>query len=52
MLKKWRNIRGNAFVRAKVDTVKKDQFEKQKQNKKVVSKKGEGSLRKQFSVKE
>ena len=42
----------NTFVSAWVDTVKKSHFEKQKQNKKIVSKKGEGSLRKQLSVKE
>ena len=52
VLKKWINIRGNTFARAWVDTVKKGQFEKQKQNKKIVSKKGEGSLRKQLSVEE
>ena len=52
VLKKWINIRGNTFARAWVDTLKKGQFEKQKQNKKIVSKKGEGSLRKQLSVEE
>ena len=30
MVKKWIKIRGNALVRARVDTVKKGQFEKQK----------------------
>ena len=50
VLRKWVNIRGNAFVRAWVDTVKNGQFEKQ--NKKIVSKKGEGSLRKQLSAEE
>ena len=50
VLRKWVNIRGNAFVRAWVDTVKDGQFEKQ--NKKIVSKKGEGSLRKQLSAEE
>ena len=52
MVKKWIKIRGNALVRARVDTVKKGQFEKQKQNKKIISKIGEGSLRKQLSVEE
>ena len=50
VLRKWVNIRGNAFVRAWVDTVKDGQFEKQ--NKKIVSKEGEGSLRKQLSAEE
>ena len=50
VLRKWVNIGGNAFVRAWVDTVKNGQFEKQ--NKKIVSKKGEGSLRKQLSAEE
>ena len=48
VLRKWVNIHGNAFARAWVDTVKNGQFEKQ--NKKIVSKKGEGSLRKQLSA--
>ena len=45
VLKKWISIWGNAFVGAWVDTVRKGQFEKQRQNKKIVSKKREGTLR-------
>lgn len=49
MLKKWINICGNAFVRPWADTLKKGQFEKQKQNEKIVSKKVEGTQRKQLN---
>ena len=51
VLKKWINIRGNAFVKAWVDIVKKKQYENQKRKNKTkqkISKKGEASLRKEL----
>ena len=41
VLKKWINIRGNAFVRNWIDTVKRGQFDKQKQNKDSFKERGE-----------